>query len=61
MRYVCLIRSVWNPRQTCTGITHDLKRRLRDHNSAFPAHVEVPSLGVGCCRGIRGRAESSGV
>jgi len=33
MRYVYLIRSTANPRQTYVGITDDLKRRLQDHNS----------------------------
>jgi len=33
MRYVYILRSVGEPGQTYVGVTGDLKRRLRQHNS----------------------------
>ena len=39
MRYVYLIRSLSNPDQRYVGITDDVKRRLRDHNSGDSPHT----------------------
>ena len=39
MRYVYLIRSISSPKQKYIGITDDLKRRLRDHNSGDSPHT----------------------
>lgn len=39
MRYVYLIRSVSHSDQTYVGITDNVKRRLRDHNSGDSAHT----------------------
>ena len=39
MQHVHLIRSVSHPDQTYIGITGDLKRRLRDHNSGDSPHT----------------------
>ncbi|MBV8537506.1 MAG: GIY-YIG nuclease family protein [Alphaproteobacteria bacterium] len=37
MKYVCLLQSISNPRQTYTGLTDDLSNRLREHNSGETA------------------------
>ena len=39
MRYVYLIQSLSRPDQRYVGITLDLKRRLRDHNSGDSPHT----------------------
>jgi predicted GIY-YIG superfamily endonuclease len=39
MRNVYLIRSTAHPERTYVGITDDIKRRLRDHNSGDSPHT----------------------
>ena len=39
MRYVYLIQSLSHPDERYVGITDDLKRRLRDHNSGESRHT----------------------
>ncbi len=39
MKYVYLLRSLSNPRQTYVGLTDDLKRRLEEHNNGKSPHT----------------------
>jgi predicted GIY-YIG superfamily endonuclease len=39
VRWVYLIRSIPHPDRTYIGVTDDLKRRLRDHNSGDSPHT----------------------
>jgi len=39
MFYVYLIKSLSNPEQKYIGVTHDLRQRLKDHNSGHSSHT----------------------
>lgn len=39
MKYVYLLRSLSNPRQTYVGLTDDPKRRLEEHNNGKSPHT----------------------
>jgi predicted GIY-YIG superfamily endonuclease len=39
MKYVYLLGSLSDPRQTYVGVTDDLKRRLEEHNSGKSPHT----------------------
>ncbi len=39
MKYVYLLRSLSDPRQTYVGSTDDLKRRLEEHNNCKSPHT----------------------
>ena len=39
MTYVYLLQSIAHPDQTYTGLTNDLRHRLKEHNSGESAHT----------------------
>jgi putative endonuclease len=39
MYYVCLLQSKTYPDQTYTGFTHDLRKRLTEHNAGKSIHT----------------------
>lgn len=39
MKYVYLLRSLSNPKQTYVGVTDDLQRRLEEHNAGKSPHT----------------------
>ena len=39
MKYVYLLRSLSNPRETYVGLTRDLQRRLEEHNAGKSMHT----------------------